>query len=131
MAVRGIGGYGAPQTGLLQDRQDNFFGGPWIGGTLQHDEMARTQVRADGRRRVLNVGKIGLAVLVKGRGDANQAGVHGLEGAEIVGGLEMLLFDGLGDGGLGDVSNVCLPTPKLLDLGGIDVEAGARESPAR
>ena len=43
----------------------------------------------------------------------------------------MLLFDGLGDGGLGDVSNVCLPTPKLLDLGGIDVEAGGRESPAR
>ena len=123
--------YRTAQPRPLKDRQHDLFGGSRVGRTLEHDKLARAQVGADLLGRVPDVGKVRLAVFVERRGDANQAGVHGFERGEIVRGSEMLLFDFLRDGRRRNVADVTFPPLELLDLGGVDVKAGGRESLAR
>ena len=125
-----VGRGGAAQPGLLENLKHDFVGGPRVGGAFQDDQLVGPQGGADLLRRVADEAEIGLTMLVERRGDADDDDVHVAQAVEIVGDAEVELDDRFRNLRGGNVADISFPSLQLLDLFGIDVEAGDLESGA-
>ena len=88
-------GDGAAQAALFEDRQNEFFGGAWIGSGFEDDQLTFLQVRLDGDGGLLDVAQIGLAAFIQRSGNADDDAVALAQLFEIGGGAEMLAVDEL------------------------------------
>jgi hypothetical protein len=99
------------------------FGGAGVSGGFENNDDAFWQMWRDGARGVEDVGKVGLAILVEGRGDADEYGVE-LFDACAIGGSFDLVGGALGLHRIsGDVFDVTFAGIKRVDFGFVQVNA--------
>ena len=114
----------ALHPGLFQHRQHQFLGRSRIGRRFQHHQLAPLQVRANGLRRVLHVGKVRLAPLIERRGHADDDRVDFRQPRKIGGRAEMLGLHELLNFVLRNVLDVGLAAVQLFDFGRVGVKPG-------
>src|SRR5262249_1734968 len=107
----------------LQDGAEQLVGGPRVGGALQDDQLAGTQVGPDGLPGTHDVGQVGLTRVRQGGGDADDDGIDLLQTGGVGGRGEAARTDQLADTAGGDVLDVTLAGLELLDFLRINVEA--------
>src|SRR5208282_6927922 len=71
------GGFQLGLVFLFENRNEDFFGGPGVGCTLEDDDLAGAQIGRDSVGGVGDAAEIGLVILVERRGDADDNRVHG------------------------------------------------------
>lgn len=116
----------------FEDSAEIFIGRAGVGGGFEDDENAFAQMRGNTAAGVEDVGDVGLAILVEGRGDANDDGINFLDTGKVNGGGEAagrdLLLDGRGfnvlDVGIAGIAGGDL---FIIDVEPEDLGAGAGE----
>ena len=113
---------GLEPASLLEDRLHDLARRARVGRRLEHDELARLEVRGDRVRGALDVAEVGLALLRQRRRESDQ---------DRVGLPELLVVEGRGDPAVrderlerfgGDVLDVASPGVDPLDDLGDDVD---------
>ena len=112
---------------FLDERHNYFFGGAGVRGALENDELAVVKMRGYGLYCAGDVAEVGLVVLIEGRRDADDDGVHLRDVGIVRGGAETGFLCVL-DIGWRDANDVGTAGVKSVDLAGFNVETGDAEA---
>ncbi|MNF79915.1 hypothetical protein D3C84_621460 [compost metagenome] len=113
-------GFADYQAAFLHTRQQLFFGGAWIGGAFQRNDLTGTQVRFECVGGVDHEAHIRLAVFIQRRRHAENQSIALADTAEIGSGLEAALA-GSRDFVSGDMLDIALTGVELAHLAFINV----------
>ena len=113
------------EAAALEDRLHHIRDGAGIGGRFEHHELAGAEMLGDRLAGLHHVGQVRLAVAVERGRHADDAGVDGADPREIRGRREAAVRDEIAEHLGVEVPDIGDAAGQLLDLAGIDVEAGA------